>query len=217
MLQHTLSLLIEPTLQTIYMVILSMLIAMLAGIPLGIILYATSNRGLFSHKPTNFFVGGITNIVRSIPYIILMIAIIPFTRFIVGTSIGTNAAIVSLSLSAIPFFARVVESAFVEVPFGLIEAGLSMGASPLQIFRRFILPEAMPAIVNGVTLTLINLVGYSAMAGTIGGGGLGDLAIRYGYERFDTKIMVATIIVLVIFVQIIQSVGDRFAIHLDKR
>lgn len=165
----------------------------------------------------NRILGAIVNATRSTPFIILMVAIIPLTRVIVHTSIGTTAAIVPLSIAAIPFLARLVEAALREVPRGLIEAARAMGATPLQIVLKVLLPEARPGIVAGVTITVISLIGYSAMAGAIGGGGLGDLGLRYGYERFDPPVMIATVAVLIIFVQIIQYAGDRFARRLTHR
>lgn len=165
----------------------------------------------------NRILGAIVNATRSTPFIILMVAIIPLTRAIVHTSIGTTAAIVPLSIAAIPFLARLVEAALREVPRGLIEAARAMGATPLQIVLKVLLPEARPGIVAGVTITVISLIGYSAMAGAIGGGGLGDLGLRYGYERFDPPVMIATVAVLIIFVQIIQYAGDRFARRLTHR
>jgi D-methionine transport system permease protein len=153
----------------------------------------------------------VVNMVRSIPFIILLVAITPFTRLVVGTSIGTTAAMVPLAISAIPFFARLVESAISEIPAGLIEAALAMGASVFQIVKKVLIPEARASIIRGITLMLITLVGYSAMAGAIGGGGLGNLAIMYGYERFEIRIMVLTVLVLIIMVQLFQWCGDRIA------
>ena len=165
----------------------------------------------------NQTLGAIINAARSTPFIILMVAIIPFTRLIVGTSIGTNAAIVPLTIAAAPFVARIVESALKEVDAGLIEAAQAMGASPSQIILKVLIPEAMPSIVLGLTLTVISLIGYSAMAGAIGGGGLGDLAIRYGYQRFRADVMLATVVILIALVQMVQSSGDYFAHKLNKR
>ncbi|MBP8036198.1 MAG: ABC transporter permease, partial [Negativicutes bacterium] len=153
----------------------------------------------------------------STPFIILMVAIIPLTRVLAGTSIGTNAAIVPLSIAAIPFVGRVVESALREVDYGLIEAAQAMGASPLQIIRRVLLPEAMPSIVLGLTLAVISLIGYSAMAGAIGGGGLGDLAIRFGYQRFRVDVMISTVVILIALVQLVQSAGDLLSRRLNKK
>lgn len=205
------------TWQTLYMVFVSGSIAALLGLPLGVILFMTRPGGTTPHRTLYSTLNMTVNGVRSIPFIILLVAIIPLTRLIVGTSIGTTAAIVPLTIGAIPFFARVVESALSEVPQGLIEAGHVMGATSLQIIRFVLLPEALPGIIQGITLMLVTLVGYSAMAGAVGGGGLGDLAIRYGYQRFDITIMAITVVVLIILVQIIQWLGDRLAKHYFHR
>lgn len=209
--QTTLSLLFDASLATIYMVIASSLIATLVGLPLGIVLYVTRKGNILPHATLNHVLEGIVNVTRSIPFIILMIAVIPFTRALTGTSIGTNAAIVPLSLAAMPFIARVVENALLEVNKGLIEAATAMGATTMQIIRKVLIPEALPGIINGLTLTIVSLIGYSAMAGAVGGGGLGDLAIRYGYHRFDVSMMVITIVIMIVFVQVIQFVGDKLA------
>lgn len=202
---------------TLYMVGVSGLLSALVGIPLGVILYLTREHKLLENRLVNRSVGAIVNAARSVPFIILLVAIIPLTRLIIGTSIGTSAAIVPLTLGAIPFVARIVEGAIAEVPSGVIEAAQSMGASPLQIVSKVLLPEAMPGLIHGITLTLVTLVGYSAMAGAIGGGGLGDLGIRYGYQRFDGPLMLATVVVLVIMVQVIQSFGDYLVRRVDKK
>lgn len=201
--------LLNATWETLYMVFISGAIAVLFGIPLGVILFITRDKNILANKYSYLSLGFIVNAVRSIPFIILLVAIIPFTRLIVGTSIGTTAAIVPLSIAAIPFVARIIETALSEIPGGLIEAGLAMGATIFQIISKILIPEALPGIISGITLTLIALVGYSAMAGAIGGGGLGDLAIRYGYQRFDIAVMIETIIVLLVMVQGIQYLGDR--------
>src|SRR3990167_7336295 len=180
---HKLGLLSHATMETLEMVFISVFFAILIGLPLGVFLFITRNPHLFKKPVMHSALGFIVNIVRSIPFIILLVAITPLTRLIVGTSIGTVAAMVPLAISAIPFFARLVESALSEVPAGLIEAALAMGASTAQIVRKVLIPEARSTIVRAITLTLITLVGYSAMAGAIGGGGLGNLAIMYGYER----------------------------------
>ena len=159
----------------------------------------------------------IVNIGRSVPFLVLMVAIIPVTKLLVGTFIGTTAAIVPLSIGAIPFIARLIEGALLEVPSGLVEAAQSMGAAPFQIIRKVLLPEALPAIVNSVTITLVTLVGYSAMAGTVGGGGLGDVAIRYGFHRYDVVIMAVTVVMLIVLVQIIQFIGDALVLRIDHR
>jgi D-methionine transport system permease protein len=197
--------------QTVEMVLVSGLIAVLVGLPLGVLLFVTQKNNLLSSPALNRVVGAIVNAMRSVPFIILMVAIIPLTRLIVGTSIGTAAAIVPLSLAAIPFVARLIESALQEVPIGLVEASQSMGATPLQIILKVLIPEALPTIIRGATLTLVTLVGYSAMAGAVGGGGLGNLAINYGYERFDIRIMLITVVILIVMVQVMQYIGDFFA------
>lgn len=210
-------LLITALWQTCYMVLISGIIGSLLGIPLGLLLFTTRKNGILQLPRLNAIVGAITNAVRSIPFIILLVAIVPFTRFIVGTSIGTNAAIVPLVIGTIPFIGRIVENALEEIPHGLIEAAQAMGATPIQIMWKFLLPEALPTIINGLTVTSILLVSYSAMAGAVGGGGLGDLGIRYGYQRFDTSIMVATVIVLIVLVQLLQWLGDFAAKKFNKR
>jgi ABC-type metal ion transport system, permease component len=193
------------------MVVASSGIAFLAGLPLGVVLSVTSPGNILQNRPLNVLLSLLVNVGRSIPFIILMVAIIPFTRMIAGTSIGTNAAIVPLSVAAIPFVARVVESALREIDQGIVEAAQAMGATPMEIIRKVLLPEGLPGIIAGLTLTVINLVGYSAMAGAIGGGGLGDIAIRYGYQRFMLDVMVATVAILVLLVQVVQLAGDRLA------
>lgn len=204
-------LLISATGQTLEMVFVSAFFAIAMGLPLGVLLFITRHSQLFYQPKTHTALGLVVNVVRSIPFIILLVAITPFTRLIVGTSIGTWAAMVPLTVSAIPFFARLVENAMHEVPGGLIEAALAMGASTSQIVWKAIIPEARVAIVRGITLMLITLVGYSAMAGAIGGGGLGNLAIMYGYERFEIHVMISTVIILVLMVQCFQWGGDFFA------
>ncbi|MCX7779764.1 MAG: ABC transporter permease [Negativicutes bacterium] len=212
-----LALLAESLLETIYMVAISALIATLLGIPLGVILITTGKGHILENIPLNRTLGSIVNACRSTPFIILMVAIIPFTRMIAGTSIGTNAAIVPLSIAAIPFVGRIVETALREVDYGLIEAAQAMGASPREIITKVLIPEAMPGVAAGLTITVINLIGHSAMAGAIGGGGLGDLAIRYGYQRFRADIMLATVLILIALVQIVQSCGDHIAKRLNKK
>ena len=209
-------LLIQALCETLYMVILSGGLSCLLGIPLGVLLYITRERKLLEHRFLNLILSSLVNAGRSIPFIILMVAVIPLTRLITGTSIGTSSAIVPLTVSAIPFIARLAEGALNEVPEGLVEAAQSMGATPLQIITRILLPEAGIGLINGITMTLITLVNYSAMAGAIGGGGLGDLGIRYGYQRFDGVIMLATIMVLIALVQCLQIAGDKLVRHLDK-
>ncbi len=203
--------------ETVYMVAVSMIISSLLGIPLGVLLHTTSKGQILECLPVNRAVGAIVNAIRSIPFIILMVAIIPLTRLIVGSAIGTTAAMVPLVLASVPFIGRQVETSLREIPYGIVEAAQSMGATPLQIIRKVFLPEAMPNIVAQLTTVIISLIGESAMAGAIGGGGLGDLAIRYGYQRFRPDIMIATVIVLIIMVQIVQFAGNKLAKHLDKR
>ena len=203
--------------ETIYMVVVSMAIASAIGVPLGVLLHTTAKGQILENVVINQSVGSVVNAVRSIPFIILMVAIIPLTRFIVGSAIGTTAAIVPLVIASIPFIGRQVETSLKEVPAGLVEAALAMGATPFQIISKVLLPEAMPGIVSQLTTVIIALVGESAMAGAIGGGGLGDLAIRYGYQRFRPEVMLATVVVLIVLVQLVQFVGNTLAKKLDKR
>jgi D-methionine transport system permease protein len=212
-----LSLLPEALWETLQMVSVSSLVALLLGVPLGVLLVATDEGGITPNRPVAVVLGAIVNATRSVPFIILMVAIIPFTRLIAHTSIGTTAAMVPLSIAAIPFLGRLVETSLREVPAGLTEAARSMGATPLQIVTTVLIPEARPGVVAGFTLTVISSIGYSAIAGAIGAGGLGDLGIRYGYERFDTTVMVATVIVLIVLVQAIQFAGDLLARRLSHR
>jgi D-methionine transport system substrate-binding protein len=197
--------------QTLYMVVISGMLSIVLGLFCGITLFITSP-GQFFHAPiVNRISATLINIVRSVPFIILMISIIPLTRLLVGTSIGTNAALVPLTLAAIPFFARVSESALQEVPKGLIEAAFAMGAHTHQIIFKVLIPESLPALIRGASLTIISLIGYSAMAGAVGGGGLGELAISYGYQRFDLSVMLETVIILIVLVQGVQYLGDVLA------
>ena len=199
------------SLETLYMTLISSFLASMLGIPLGIVLYITRMQGIKAHPLFNRFIAAIVNAIRSIPFIILMVAIIPFTRLLIGTSIGTTAAIVPLTLAAIPFVARVTQSALLDISPGLIETGFALGATTIQIIQHILLTEARAGIIHGITLTMITLVGYSAMAGAIGGGGLGDIAISYGYQRFNPGIMIITIIILIVMVQAIQMLGDYCA------
>jgi D-methionine transport system permease protein len=205
------SLLAQGTLETIYMTFVSGFIATVFGLPLGTILFTTRPGGIIQNIIYNRSLSSIINVIRAIPFIILLIALVPFTRLLVGTSIGTNAAIIPLSIAAIPFMARMVESALIKVGSGLIEAGIAMGASSFQIITKIMIPEAMPLLMHGITIMLVNLVGYSAMAGAVGGGGLGSVAINYGYQRFDLSIMLGTIIILIFLVYGIQLIGDYLA------
>ncbi len=203
--------------ETVYMVVVSMIIATIIGVPLGVLLHTTGKGQILESPAVNRVVGAIVNAVRSIPFIILLVAIIPFTRLLVGTAIGTTAAMVPLVIAAIPFIGRQVETSLKEVPFGLVEAAQSMGATPAQIIWKVLLPESMSSIVAQLTTVIISLVGESAMAGAVGGGGLGDLAIRYGYQRFRPEIMIATVVILIVLVQLVQFVGNTIAKRLDKR
>lgn len=211
------ALLFDGLLETLVMVGVSGGIGALFGIPLGVILILTDRGGILQNLAVNRVLGLAINAARSTPFIILMVAIIPFTRLVAGTSIGTAAAIVPLTIAAIPFIARLVETALREVPSGLIEAADAMGATPLQIVVKVLLPEALPGIVAGLTITFVSLIGYSAMAGAVGGGGLGDIGIRYGYQRFLPEVMLAVVLVLIIFVQGVQSAGDRLVRKLSHR
>lgn len=205
------------TLQTLQMVSLSGAIAALFGIPLGVVLHLTKPGQMLANQVLNRSLGMVINAGRSVPFIILLVAIIPFTRLVVGTSIGTMAAVVPLTIGAIPFIARLIEGALMEVPAGLVEAADSMGATPKQIITKVLLPEALPGIINSITITLVTLVSYSAMAGAVGGGGLGDVGIRYGYYRFELDVMLATILILLVLVQIIQTIGDALVRRIDHR
>jgi len=210
-------LIIEATGDTLLMVAIAAGIGTALGLPLGVFL-ATSKKGeLFAAPAVNAVLGALVNATRSTPFIILVVAIIPFTRLIAGTSIGTFAATVPLTVAATPFIARLIEGAIREVDQGLVEAARSMGATPLQIVRKVLVPEALPAIVLGLTLALVSLLGFSAMVGAVGGGGLGDLGIRYGYQRFMPDVMAIVVAVLIVLVQTVQSVGDRLSRRLNKR
>lgn len=203
--------------QTIYMISISLFVAIVIGLPVGILLYIT-DKGLFmENRFVQNLLGFIVNLVRSIPFIILLVALIPLTNALVGTIIGPTAASVSLSVAAIPFFARIVETAMREIDKGIIEAAIAAGATPWMIIKDVLLLEARSGIISGITLTLISLIGFSAMAGMVGGGGIGDLAIRFGYYRYDNTIMIATVLILIILVQIIQFAGDFVAKIVDKR
>ncbi len=201
---------------TLYMVLISTLFAVIIGFLPAIIIVITDDKGLKPNRYVNKILDFIINLLRSFPFIILMIAIFPLTKLIVGTTIGKNAAIVPLTIGAAPFVARVIESALKEVDSGIIEAAKAFGASTTQIIFKVMLKEALPSIVLGITLTVISVIGYSAMAGTIGAGGLGDIAVRYGYQRFKTDIMIYTVIILILVVQIMQSIGNIAYKRLSK-
>ena len=206
--QEIIKLMLQGIEETFYMVAVATVIGGIIGIPLGITLVTTSKGHILENRFINQILGTIVNIIRSIPFIILMVAIIPLTRLIAGTSIGTTAACVPLTIVAIPFLSRLVETSIRDVDFGLVEAAESMGATPFQIIRKVLIPEALPTIINNITVLIVNLIGASAMAGAIGGGGLGDIAIRYGYQRFRPDVMLATIIILNVVVNVIQAGGD---------
>ena len=206
------------TWETLYMVVISTALSYLFGLPLGIILVTTEEGHILENKKLNRILGSFVNAVRSVPFIIFLILVIPLTRIIVGTFIGTVASIVPLTLAAIPFVARLVETSFKEIEWGLIEAALSMGASAWQVIMKVLIPEARPSLILGVAITTINLVGYSAMAGIVGGGGLGTLAYYYGFQRYENSIMWITVVLLIIFVQGIQVLGDKMtAATINKR
>lgn len=209
--------LFDAFLETLLMVGVSGAVAVLLGIPLGVALIVTAPGGLRPRPVFNRVLGAVVNATRSVPFVILMVAIIPLTRWIAGTSIGTGAAIVPLALAAIPFLARLAENAMREVDPGLVVAARAMGASPLQVIAKVLLPEALPGLVAAVTVTLIGLIGYSAMAGAIGGGGLGDLGIRYGYQRFQPDVMAIVVVILIVFVQGLQSLSDWLVRRLSHR
>ncbi|WP_448207213.1 methionine ABC transporter permease [Azospirillum sp. sgz302134] len=211
------ALLFKALLDTLHMVAVSGILGTLLGLPIGVLLAVTGRGELLQNLAFNRIVGAVVNMTRSTPFIILVVAIIPFTRLVAGTSIGTGAAIVPLTVAAVPFIARIVEGAVREVDRGLIEAAQAMGATPFQIIRKVLLPEAMPAIALGLTLSAVSLIGYSAMVGAVGGGGLGDLGIRYGYQRFLPEVMLAVVLVLIVLVQIVQSTGDWIARRVNKR
>jgi len=205
------------TWETIYMVAVSTFFAYVFGLPLGIILVTTSPGHILKNERVNQVLGSIVNAVRSIPFIVFLILIIPLTRWVVGTYIGTVASIVPLTLAAIPFVARLVETSLKEIEWGLVEAALSMGASAWQVIYKVLIPEAMPSLCLGVAITTINLVGYSAMAGIVGGGGLGTLAYYYGYQRWEDLVMWSTVIVLIFLVQGVQMLGDNLAARIAKK
>lgn len=197
------------TLQTLVMVALSTLFALLIGFPLGVLLNITNKFGITPRPVFNAVLSRIIDVLRSFPFVILMIVLLPFTRLVLGTAIGTAATIIPLSIAAAPFVARITETALNEVDPGMIQAARSMGSTNWQIIYKVLIPEALPSVASGITLTIINLIGYSAMAGTLGGGGLGDLAIRYGYQRFRTGIMLAAVVVIIVLVALIQFAGTK--------
>lgn len=213
----SLDLLLPAIGETLLMVFLSTVMSLAIGLPIGVVLLLTEKGGLWEKPNLSAVLGTVVNIMRSFPFLILMIVIIPFTRLLVGTSTGTMATVVPLTISAIPFVARVVESALREVDHGLIEAAQSMGSTTFNTITKVLIPESLPSITSGITLTIINLIGYSAMAGAIGGGGLGDLAIRYGYHRYEVGIMIVSVVVIILLVQLIQMLGNRISIGINNK
>lgn len=211
------ALLAQGTWDTLVMTVVSTLFAYVIGVPMGVVLTITAPGGLRPHRVVNAVLGWIVNIGRSIPFIILLVALIPFTRWIVGTSLGVPGAIVPLVVAAAPFVGRMVEQSLAEVDGGLVEAAQSFGASTWQIVYKVFLRESLPSLIRGVSITFITLFGYSAMAGTVGAGGLGDIAIRYGYQRYQDDVMIAAVILCIVLVQVFQSVGDVVARKIDRR
>jgi len=203
--------------ETLYMTLISALLAYLIGLPLGVLLVVTAPEGIRPLRSFNSVLGFIVNVLRSVPFLILLILVIPLTRLIVGTSLGPSAAIVPLTIAAAPFVARLVEASLAEVDSGVVEAAWSMGASPFKIIMKVLLPEARSALLLGATIAAITILGYSAMAGIVGGGGLGDIAIRYGYYRYETNVMVVSVVLLVVIVMVLQALGNRWARLIDKK
>ncbi|QHM75144.1 D-methionine transport system permease protein MetI [Mixta theicola] len=203
------ALLLNATGETLYMVALAALFTVALGLPVGVLLFLTRREGLLPHRPLALLLNTLVNTGRALPFVVLLIALIPFTRLLIGTTLGSTAAVVPITLGAFPFFARIVENALDEVDGGRVEAVVSMGGNLWHIVSRVLLPEALPSLIAGITLTIVMLIGFSTMAGVVGGGGLGDLAIRYGYQRFDNQIMAATIVVLLALVLLVQKAGDR--------
>lgn len=210
-------LLLVGTEETLYMVLLSSIVAFLIGVPIGVLLVVTDKGGNFPLYKVNKIAGFLINVIRSTPEIILIIILLPLSKFIVGTTLGANAAIVSISIGSAPFIARIIENSLKEVEFGKIEAAESMGATPIDIIKKVLLPEALPSIVRGITIAIIGIIGFTAIAGAIGAGGLGSLAIRFGYQRFRTDVLIGTVVILVIIVQAIQLIGDLIAKSINKK
>ena len=213
----TITMIAMGVVETLYMTLVSTFIAYLIGVPLGILVVVTEKDSILPVRWINAPLNVIINITRSIPFLILLIAVMPFTKWVTGTSYGSTATIVPLVLSAAPFIARMVESSIKEVDKGVVEAALSMGASPLQIIYKVMIPEAKPSLIIGYAIVTTTVLGYSAMAGIVGGGGLGDIAIRYGYYRYQSDIMIVTVVLLVLVVQLLQEIGMRYAHKQDKR
>ena len=211
------ALIVQGTFETLYMTLASTLLAYLIGLPMGVLLVTSDSEGIVPMRLLNQVLNIVVNIIRSIPFLILLIAVIPLTRLITGTTIGSTATIVPLVIAAAPFIARLVESSIKEVDYGIIEASLSMGASPMQVVTKVMIPEAKPSLIIGAAIATTTILGYSAMAGIVGGGGLGDIAIRFGYYRYETGMMVITVVLLVLIVQLFQEVGMKIAQKQDRR
>lgn len=211
------NMILPAILDTLYMVFWSSLISVIIGIILGIILYSTDKGNILENKIINKILGTIINIGRSIPFVILMIAVFPLSKFIVGTSIGTTASIVPLTVAAIPFVARMIEICLKEIDNGVIESAISMGASEWQIIYKVLLPESIASIISTITTTVISIIGYSSMAGVIGGGGLGDISIKYGYQRYRVDILIISVVIMIILVQIVQGIGNILSKKLNKK
>jgi D-methionine transport system permease protein len=211
------TLLLTGTKETLYMVFLSSIIAFLIGIPIGVVLVVTDKGGIFPLFKVNKIVGLIINVIRSMPEIILVIILLPLSKLIVGTTLGANAAIVSISIGSAPFIARIIENSLKEIEFGKIEAAEAMGATPFEIIKKVLLPEALPSIIRGITIAVIGIIGFTAIAGAIGAGGLGSLAIRFGYQRFRTDVLIGTVAILVLIVQLIQVIGEFIAKQINRK
>ena len=211
------NLLLTGTKETLYMVFLSSIIAFLLGVPIGVVLVVTDKGGIFPLFKVNKIVGLIINVIRSMPEMILIIILLPLSKLIVGTTLGANAAIVSISIGSAPFIARIIENSLKEVEFGKIEAAEAMGAKPFEIIKKVLLPEALPSIIRGITIAIIGIIGFTAIAGAIGAGGLGSLAIRFGYQRFRTDVLIGTVVILIIIVQLIQVIGEIIAKLINRK
>ncbi|HAC31450.1 MAG TPA: methionine ABC transporter permease [Treponema sp.] len=207
----------QSTVETLIMVFFSTLFSVIIGFPLGVLLFVTGPTGIMPKKVLNLVLSRIVDVLRSFPFVILMIVLLPMTRAILGKAIGTAATIIPLSIAAAPFVARVIETSLIEIDPGVITAARAMGSTNWQIISKVLVPEVLPSVVSGITLTIINLISYSAMAGTLGGGGLGDLAIRYGYQRFRTDVMVSSVIVIIVMVAVIQFAGTKLSERIIKR
>ena len=213
----TVEYLITATQETLYMVSISSIFALILGVPIGVLLVVTDKNGVFPLVKINKVIGFFINVIRSMPEMILIIILLPLAKLIVGTTLGANAAIISISIGSAPLMARIIETSLKEVEFGKIEAAEAMGATVFEIIRKVLIPEALPSIIRGITIVIIGIIGFTAIAGAIGAGGLGSLAIRYGYQRFRTDILIGTVLVLLIIVQLIQAIGDFIARVIDKK